>query len=526
VTRADWRDAWRAAFADLRRRATHPPIVTAAAVASVLVTAARFHTFTHDLPLDVGFRYGYSGRALSMGRWSTVLTSQFLSRDSFMAISIALSLILMLGLYEAIAGSVRALVVAFVTGAAGPIFVAGALGLGSALGNGFAGRTLSTLDYGMSAVTAGAGGALVAVIGNRRLRILAILWVLGGLLVHHQIADWEHLSAFTVGLGLGYLLGAPGERRVSLRRPLRLAGAGVAVVVGSTAGALAAGAAVPAPALFVPVVTAPALPSGFHGAKAGAPSTTTSRAAPESAPSVVGVSYPSPALGGNRSAFVVLPPGYDRGARRYPVVELLHGYPGAPGDIVSGLDPVAAEELPGMPPFIGVAPDGRGPAYADSWFADTPRQKVGTAVSNDLVAFVAHHFRTNGHWSVAGLSAGGYGAAYLAESHPGRYDAVCALSGVFVADTGAFASDSRAQRLAASPMSHVSATGPRTLLIAGSSDATSLRESNEYAALMAPVGEPHQVLVRPGGHEWNLWRAELPTCLRYVLATPPPAPVR
>ena len=101
---------------------------------AVLLTAYRFHTFTHDLPLNVGFQYGYSGRALSMGRWSTLLTSQFLSRDSFMAISIALSLILMLGLYEAIAGSVRALVVAFVTGAVGPVLVAGGLGLGSALG--------------------------------------------------------------------------------------------------------------------------------------------------------------------------------------------------------------------------------------------------------------------------------------------------------------------------------------------------------------------------------------------------------
>ena len=320
----------------------------------------------------------------------------------------------------------------------------------------------------MSAVTAGAGGALVAVIGNRKLRIVAVLWVVGGLLVHHQIADWEHLGAFTVGLGLGYLLGAPRERRLLLRRPVRLAGAGVALVVGSAAGALATGAAVPAPTLFVPLVTRSVLPSGMRRARPGAAgSTTTSPAVPESAPTVVGVSYPSPALGGNRSAFIVLPPGYNQGRRRYPVVELLHGYPGAPGDIISGLDPVAAEELPGMPPFVGVAPDGRGPVYADSWFADTSRQKVGTAVSTDLMEFVTHHFRTNGRWSVVGLSAGGYGAAYLGESRPGRYRSVCALSGVFVADTGAFADETRAGRLLASPMSHTNATGPRTLLIVG-----------------------------------------------------------
>ena len=137
--------------------------------------------------------------------------------------------------------------------------------------------------------------------------------------------------------------------------------------------------------------------------------------------------------------------------------------------------------------------------------------------------FVTHHFRTNGRWSVVGLSAGGYGAAYLGESRPGRYQSVCALSGVFVADTGAFADQTRAERLLASPMSHTSPTGPRTLLIAGASDATSRSETAEYASLMARSGQAHQVLVRSGGHEWSLWRTELPTCLRYVLAPPAPA---
>ena len=105
-----------------------------------------------------------------MGHWATVATSQLLTRDPFMAISIALSLALMLGVYEMVAGWWRALVVTIVCALAGPLIVAAGLGIGSVLGNGFAGRTLSTLDYGASAVTAGAGGALVAVLAMRRLR--------------------------------------------------------------------------------------------------------------------------------------------------------------------------------------------------------------------------------------------------------------------------------------------------------------------------------------------------------------------
>ncbi len=523
-------ETWRASLAEVRRRATHPPLVTASVIAAVLFTALRYGTLQHDLALDIAFRYGFSGRALSMGHWSTLFTSQFLSRDAFMAISIALSLVLMLGLYEAIAGSVRALAVTAVSAAAGPLLVAGGLGLGSMLGNAFAGRTLSTLDYGTSAVTAGAGGALVAVLGMRRVRVVAVIWVLGGLLLHHQLADWEHLGSFAVGLGLGYLMGAPtraSSRQESSRSAGSVAAHGVSVLrrrvlgvsgiaVGVIAGASIASAAVPAPAMIVSVVAAPA-----RGAAAVA--TSARRAAVVAAPvaltppSVVEVTYPAPSLGGHRSAFVVLPPGYGQFRRRYPVVELLHGYPGAPGDIINGLDPVGAELLPGMPPFIAVAPDGRGPAVEDSWFADTARQRVGTAVSSDLRAYIDRAYRTNGHWSVGGLSAGGYGAAYLGARTPGAYDAVCSLSGEFIPRSPAFAGEGLQALVAASPISHTSPNGPRTLLIAGRSDSTSLRQTKAYAAQLRLAGQPHKVIVARGGHDWRLWKHELPACLRYML---------
>ena len=200
-------DRVRKTLAEVRGRCVHPPLVTVAAMAAVIGTAIRLHVFSRELPLDVAFRYGFSGRALSMGHWGTLVTSQFLTRDPFMAVSIALSLAFMLGLYETIAGSKRAAIVTMVVAFAGPLLVAGALGIGSSLGIDFASRTLTTLDYGASAVTAGAGGALVAVLGMRRVRWFAIVWVIGGLVLHHQLADWEHVGSFVVGGGLGYALG-------------------------------------------------------------------------------------------------------------------------------------------------------------------------------------------------------------------------------------------------------------------------------------------------------------------------------
>src|SRR4051794_37271395 len=112
----------RAALRAVRRRCVHAPIATTAAIAAVSATAVRYGVFRHELSLDVAFRYGFNGRGIGMGHWSTLATSQLLTRDPFMAVSIALSLALMLGAYEMVAGTWRALVVMAVTaGARAPL---------------------------------------------------------------------------------------------------------------------------------------------------------------------------------------------------------------------------------------------------------------------------------------------------------------------------------------------------------------------------------------------------------------------
>jgi len=504
----------RSAFSGMRRRCVHLPIVTITAIAAVLITAQRYHVFASELPLDVAFRYGFSARALSMGHWSTLVTSQFLTRDPFMAVSIAVSLALMLGVYEAIAGAKRTLVVACVTALAGPLLVAGALGIGNALGSGFASSTLSTLDYGASAVTAGAGGALVAVVGSRRLRWFALFWVLTGVLLHHQLADWEHVGSFVTGYGLGRVLGvAPAagivRRRVggftrSWLRPRVLA---IPVLVLGTVVGSALGAAV-VPARHAAVSVA----GGRHLAQAAL-----------GPARVIEMSYPTPSIGGTRHAFIVLPAGYDGSRSRYPVVEVLHGSPGAPSDIIVGFDPIGVMAQPGIPAFIGVVPDGRGPVVASGEFADTSKQRLGAAVSNDLRHWIDRRYRTNGHWGVMGLSAGGYGAAYLGSRAPAHYDTVCSLSGNFTPQGTAFQAESRTVLDLASPILHARPNGPRTLLVTGSSDPGSVRESLVYAQALQRARQTYERVVVPGGHSWVMWKREFPRCLRFMLAHHNPA---
>lgn len=491
----------------------HWPVVTAALAAAVLAVGLRYGVFAHELPATAALRFGFSGRRLAAGDWRTLLTSQLLSRDGFMATSIVLSLVVMMGLYEVVAGHLRAAVVAGTTAAAGPILTATAAGLGSAFGSSWAAHALSTIDYGASAVTAGAGGALVAVLHDRRLRVGAALWVLGGLVVHHQLADWEHLFSFVVGFGLGWLLGRPRQPH-----PVRLAKRWLALpplvgrtcLVASLAGAVLVGASLGP--LAVPARATVAV-TGVTAASVGVPS-----GSPVSPPRVLRLTYRSAALGARRGVLVMLPPGYDDSQARYPVVEMLHGSPGSPQDMFGLLD-VAGQATSGrLRTFIAVAPDGNVADGHETDFADTSHLRLGTAVSVDLQRFVDARFRTDGTWGVMGISSGAYAASQLASSHPDLYRSLCAMSGYFTAAAAAFRGESTTTRDAASPLLHARRDGPPTLLVAGAGDRHYATAATAYDAALRRAGQPHQlVLVPHEGHDWALWNRELARCLTWVL---------
>lgn len=63
-----------------------------------------------------------------------------------------------------------------------------------------ASATAHAADYGPSAVTAGAAGALARAIPVP-LAIAVAVVTLNGVVLHHQLPDWEHLVAFAVGFG-------------------------------------------------------------------------------------------------------------------------------------------------------------------------------------------------------------------------------------------------------------------------------------------------------------------------------------
>jgi len=153
----------------------------------------------------------------------------------------------------------------------------------------------------------------------------------------------------------------------------------------------------------------------------------------------------SAALAGNhagdtpvREVLVYLPPGYDDGARRYPVLYLLHGQTSTPVEWVDGTYygfrlPATMDSLAALRAgeFIVVMPNADneygGSFYVSSrWFGGWE-----TFIAEELVRHVDARYRTQARREsrgLAGFSLGGFGALHIGARHPQTFAFVYAMS--------------------------------------------------------------------------------------------------
>jgi enterochelin esterase-like enzyme len=150
----------------------------------------------------------------------------------------------------------------------------------------------------------------------------------------------------------------------------------------------------------------------------------------------------SPALAGNlqgndavRDVYVYLPPGYQKGRQRYPVVYFLHGY-GVTADIYvdTVLHIPAATDAAmgaGAPPAIIVMPDAF-TRFGGSFYSNSPT--IGdweSWIARDLVAYIDGHYRTLARREGRGLSGhsmGGYGTLRIGMKYPQVFGAIYSMS--------------------------------------------------------------------------------------------------
>ena len=137
--------------------------------------------------------------------------------------------------------------------------------------------------------------------------------------------------------------------------------------------------------------------------------------------------------GGERPGYVYLPPRYDP-LQRYPVIYLLHGMPGSPTEYLDGTDLVnyADEGISSgrLKPFIAVLP-AAGPTrdYNGEWAGPWEHEVV-----DQIVPFVDTYLPTEPFAAgrvIAGLSAGGYGAADIGLRHDTVFGSIVSWSGYF-----------------------------------------------------------------------------------------------
>jgi enterochelin esterase-like enzyme len=238
------------------------------------------------------------------------------------------------------------------------------------------------------------------------------------------------------------------------------------------------------------------------------------------------ISVVSPALGGRRQPFdIYLPPGYRANpTRHYPVLYLLHGFPGRPAAFLATVRMgVVQDELVALRrarPMILVMPFGSTGSFTDKEWANgvRPHEAWETFVARDVVHAIDARYRTirsGRSRAIAGLSEGGYAALNIAIHHPGEFHVVESWSGYERADRVAsvFGRGKNTPILKRnSPQLTIRAAAPKLKrahtfiwFYSGTGD-RALKQNNHFAHTLARLHLPYRYTVVRGGHNWAIWR--------------------
>ena len=242
---------------------------------------------------------------------------------------------------------------------------------------------------------------------------------------------------------------------------------------------------------------------------------------------------------------VILPKGYDSAESRYPVLYLLHGY----GDdhtawsYMTNLSGYASHRK-----IIIVMPDGSRSWYVNS--AADPKAKFEDFIVKDLVAHVDATYRTiplPRSRAVAGLSMGGYGAAFIGIKHYKKFAAIGSFSGAvgFSRDTppppntppqneaarrrsvemqanfGAPGSEDRKARDPFELIEKVPMAEMPALYIACGGQDFLLQQNRDFVALLAKMKIPYEYReISPRAHTWDFWDDQVKVFLGFLKDLP------
>jgi S-formylglutathione hydrolase FrmB len=254
---------------------------------------------------------------------------------------------------------------------------------------------------------------------------------------------------------------------------------------------------------------------------------------------ILTIGLPAPWIGGDRSIATVdvyLPPGYDAGTGRYPVVyeapqsirtwETGFGFSGVLDSLITS---------GAIPPMIFVFSLSYGGPYADSECANSVdgREWFDRFMSSTVVRWVDQHLRTissSAARATLGFSQGGYCAAELVANHSGIFGSAMSFSGYFVAgihsgttpDAWRPFDDDPAVEYRISPMTvvpRIPASRRTGLFFVMASDAAQGfygPQLKQFAGVLDGAGVPMAIIPTALGHSWEAARTLVPTMLELV----------
>ena len=251
---------------------------------------------------------------------------------------------------------------------------------------------------------------------------------------------------------------------------------------------------------------------------------------------IPGPSSHLPALHG----YVYLPPQYGSPAfakRDFPVIELLAGSPGTPRTWQQGMhiESILNSEIASgrAEPFVAVIPDVDVAGGRDTECLNIARgPQVETYLTSDVRAMMTHNFRVGSQgrdWSVMGYSSGGYCAINLAMRHPDLFTSAVSIAGYDRpyqdAQTGnLFGKDAQARNLN-TPIwraTHLPLPDISVLMLASAEDPGTTRSATELSVAARSPMSVTRITLRHGGHNFEVWRAELPVALAWLSRQLPP----
>ncbi|MGW8557029.1 alpha/beta hydrolase [Streptomyces tubercidicus] len=234
--------------------------------------------------------------------------------------------------------------------------------------------------------------------------------------------------------------------------------------------------------------------------------------------------------------YVWLPPQYNDPAYRnqkFPVVELLPGYPGSAKSWMGSLH--AAEQL--MPlmqrgavkPAILVAPRMNLLPGADTGCVNLPgKVNADSWLTVDVRKMIIDNFRAGDKpdsWALAGYSAGAHCATKLALAHPDRYRAAVSMSGYNdpALERDSLAGKDPKLRILSNPLNilkSANAAGkpPRTALYVsgaasdGYQGGLALRQYAQYPTTV----DVRLIPANAGGHTTAVWEHQVPQVFRWL----------